>query len=325
MKFISWHVEPARGVQEFMQEENSYFHSFLLFVAAVIWGCAFVAQSVGMDYVGPLTFLTARSVLSVVALTPAVIHIERKRRQLQTPTERLLTKDALIKGGLICGLCMFAGMVLQQVGLQYTTVGKAGFITTCYVVFVPILGIFLGRRVRLRIWVAVLLTVVGLYLLSMQPGSFYLAKGDAIVLLCAIAYTFHITAVGHFSDRVNGVTFSYAQQVLVMVLGLIVTFIFEEPTLAGLKAAALPIAYAGLLSSCIGYTFQMIGQKGVNPTVASLLLSLESCFSVIGGWLILHETMGSRELFGCALMFVAIVLSQLPENPLRRKKRHSLT
>ncbi len=295
------------------QQKNSYTHSFLLLLTATVWGLAFVAQSVGMDDVGPYTFLGVRSILAVLALLPVVGFISRRVANEAVPRHfSRHDRRPLFVGGSICGVLLFFGMILQQIGIQYTTIGKAGFITTSYVVMVPLLGVFLRRHVGLKLWIAVVLSVLGLYLLCMTPGELSINKGDFIILLSAVVYTLHITVIDHYAPEVNGVLFSFLQMVVVAVIGVAAMFVFEDPQMAAISRAFLPIAYAGVFSSGVGFTLQMIGQKGVSPTVASLIMSLESCISLLAGWAILGEVMSQRELFGCVLMFVAIILSQLP-------------
>lgn len=295
------------------EQKNSYFHSFLLLLTATIWGAAFVAQSVGMDHVGPITFVAARNVVATIALTPIVWIMRRRQNGPQTTRPDAKCSPAVFwGGGLLCGTLLFFGMLTQQIGLAYTTVGKAGFITTTYVVLVPILGVFLGRRIAPRMWLAVALAVAGLYFLCMQPGEFSIGRGDAIVLLCALFFTLQITCVDYFVQKIDGITLNYMQMVVCAVLGVIAMLLFEDPSWEALFAAALPILYAGICSSAMGFTFQTIAQTRVSPTIASLIMSLESCISAIAGWLLLGQVLNGRELAGCVLMFGAIILSQLP-------------
>lgn len=288
--------------------------SLILFLAATIWGVAFVAQSVGMDYVGPYTFIAARNVVALVVLLPCIIMMDRRGRKdgaNENPVKN--DKKALLIGGICCGICLFAASAFQQFGVKYTTVGKAGFITAMYMVLVPIFGIFLKKKTGLKVWIAVVLAVIGMYLLCITKGDFHLQKGDLLVFGCAVIFTFHILIVDHFSPLVDGVKLSFMQTLTNAVLGLIMMFLFEQPSMESILSAWVPIVYAGALSSGVGYTFQIIGQKGMNPTVASLILSLESVISVLAGWLILHQTLSERELTGCSLAFIAIILVQLPE------------
>lgn len=293
------------------KQENSYFHSFLLLVTATIWGVAFVAQSVGMDHVGPLTFVAARSIVAVIALVPVVLLFSRRGKQGQKPQQRC-DRRTFWTGGLLCGMLLFMGMITQQIGLVYTSVGKAGFITTTYVVLVPLLGIFLGRRIGLRMWIAVLLALAGLYFLCVKQGEFSIGLGDSIVLLCAFFYTIQITCVDYYVQKIDSVQLNFMQMAVCAVLGMLVAVVFEDPVWSNLIAAAVPILYAGVCSSAMGFTFQTIAQEHVSPTIASLIMSLESCISAIAGWMILGQVLNHRELWGCILMFAAIILSQLP-------------
>lgn len=283
--------------------------SMILFMAAAIWGFAFVAQSVGMDYVGPYTFVTARNVVALAVLLPWVAAARRQRKK---GGQRRSGRRPLIYGGVCCGICLFAASVLQQFGMKYTTVGKAGFITAMYIVLVPVFGIFAKKKTGVKVWIAVAAALAGLYLLCMTKGDFQLQKGDVCILGCAAVFALHILVVDHFSPLVDGVELSCVQFAVNAVLGTVLMLLLEQPRMADLLAAWLPIVYAGALSSGVGYTFQIIGQKGMNPTVASLILSLESVISVLAGWLLLHQALTARELAGCALVFAAIILVQLP-------------
>lgn len=283
--------------------------SMILFMAAAIWGFAFVAQSVGMDYVGPYTFVTARNVVALAVLLPWVAAARRQRKK---GGQRRSGRRFLIYGGVCCGICLFAASVLQQFGMKYTTVGKAGFITAMYIVLVPVFGIFAKKKTGVKVWIAVAAALAGLYLLCMTKGDFQLQKGDVCILGCAAVFALHILVVDHFSPLVDGVELSCVQFAVNAVLGTVLMMLLEQPRITDLFAAWLPIVYAGALSSGVGYTFQIIGQKGMNPTVASLILSLESVISVLAGWLLLHQALTARELSGCALVFAAIILVQLP-------------
>lgn len=218
-------------------------------------------------------------------------------------------KDLLI-GGLICGFMMFVSTTLQQVGIAYTTVAKAGFITALYIIIVPILGIFLKRKAGLKIWISVVIALVGLYLLCMK-GSLSLSKGDFLILICSICFAIHIMVVDHFTEKVSGTKLSCIQFLFAGTLSSVLMFLFEEPHWADIGAAWLPICYAGILSCGVAYTFQIIGQRGTDPTIASLILSLESVVSVLAGWILLGETLSPREILGCVLMFGAIILAQI--------------
>lgn len=292
--------------------------SLFLLLAAAIWGAAFVAQSVGTDYVEPFTFNAARSVIGAAVLAPCIAlrHRFQKRDGAKANENDSRT---LLAGGVCCGIILAISASFQQFGLQYTTAGKAGFITTLYIVIVPLLGVFFGKKAGWRILVSVAVAVVGLYLLCMTE-SFRLERGDLLVMVCAFIFSFHIMAVDHFSPLTDGVKLSCIQFVTCAVLCGIGMFLFEKPQWPMIFAAWKPILYVGVLSSGVGYTLQIIGQKGMNPTLASLLMSLESVFAVLAGFFVLGEMLSGRELIGCALMFAAILLAQLPE----RKGKHLL-
>ncbi len=293
--------------------------SCILFLTALIWGVAFVAQSAGMDYVGPFTFNAVRSIIGSIVLIPCIWILDKwKKKSMKTQAEVEVkaepdkAKKDLILGGISCGVLLFIASNFQQFGIQYTTVGKAGFVTALYIIIVPILGIFLHRKVSVKIWIGVVIALCGLYLLCMQ-GSFSLQKGDFLVLLCAISFSVHILVVDYFSPRTDGVKMSCIQFLVCGILSAICMFLFETPQMSLILAAWLPILYAGVMSCGVAYTLQIVGQKGMNPTIASLILSMESVVSVLAGWMILHETLNSKEMMGCILMFAAIILAQLPD------------
>lgn len=285
-------------------------NSLLLLLTAFIWGVAFVAQSVGGDAVGCFTFNGVRSLLGAAVLVPVILVLDRQKKK--TDHSKQDPKQLLI-GGVCCGLLLFAATNFQQVGISYTTVGKAGFLTALYILIVPIFGIFLKRKVGSKIWLGVVLATIGLYLLCMTSESFSLSKGDFLVLICAVIFSLHILVIDHFSPKVDGVKMSCVQFFVCGILSMVLAFIFETPSLGAILEGWLPIAYAGALSCGAGYTLQIVGQKNMDPTVASLILSLESVFSVLAGFVILHQTLSVRELTGCVLMFAAIILAQLPE------------
>lgn len=313
--------------------------SVLLLLTAAIWGVAFVAQSVGMEYVGPFTFNAVRSIIGGVVLIPCIILLQRlnagqgQRRNRKTAMSETRaggiseeethkvsgvaaeTQDVktLVRGGITCGVLLFIASNLQQFGIMYSSVGKAGFITAMYIVFVPVLGIFMKRKVGLKIWCAVAMAVAGLYLLCVTGGSLAFEKGDLLLLLCALVFSVHILTIDYFSPKTDGVKLSCIQFFTCGILSAVCMFCTETPQLSAILEARLPILYAGVMSCGVAYTLQIVGQKGMNPTVASLLLSLESVISVLAGWLLLKQTLSTRELLGCVIMFAAIILVQLPE------------
>lgn len=291
-------------------------NSLLLLLTAVIWGVAFVAQSVGMDYVGAFTFNCVRSIIGGLVLIPCIIFL--KNLKSGENGEKMALKESLhvtrveVIGGICCGTALFAASNFQQFGISYTTVGKAGFITALYVVIVPIMGLFFRKKVSFVVWISVVLSVIGLYLLCMTENSFALSFGDLLVLICAVLFSIHILVIDYFSPRGDGVVMSCIQFLVCGLLSGVMMLLFETPDLSSILAAKVPILYAGVMSCGVAYTLQIVGQKDMNPTVASLILCLESVVSALAGWLILHEALSARELAGCFLMFFAIVLAQLP-------------
>ena len=281
----------------------------MLLLTALIWGSAFIAQSKGADLLGPFTFNAFRYALAVVALLPVIYILGKKN---PAPKADKNQKSTLIKGGLATGLALFISASLQQYAMAFTTAAKAGFITTLYVILVPVVGIFLKKKVRPLIWGCAFLGVVGLYLLSIKPGTFSISRGDFFVLLCAFGFTAHILIIDHFSPKTDGVKLSCLQFAVVSIASFIAMIFTEKLVMADVLAAVIPLLYAGVLSSAVAYTLQIVAQKDADPTVASLILSLESVFAAICGAIILGETLTGREITGCVIMFVAIILAQLP-------------
>lgn len=284
-------------------------NNILLVLTALIWGCAFVAQSVGMDYVGPFTFNMARFLIGAIVLLPVIWFMDRQRK---TGAEKDAGQKTLIIGGICCGIALAVASTLQQWGILFTTVGKAGFITAMYIVIVPLLGIFIGKKVRPLIIGCVAIAVVGFYFLCMTE-SLRLGLGDFLVLLCAIAFSIHILVIDHFSPKVDGVKMSVIQFLTAAIISAVPTLLWEQPVFTDILQAWQPVLYAGVMSCGVAYTLQIIAQKNADPTVASLLLSLESVFSVLAGWVLLGQGLSLKELFGCVLIFCAIILAQLPE------------
>lgn len=291
-------------------------NAVLLLMAAAIWGVAFVAQSVGMDYVGPLTFNCVRCLLGGAVLLPFIWFFQRKKAKSQQPLSVPGARRTLILGGVCCGAAICLASNFQQVGIQYTTVGKAGFITSCYIIIVPILGMFLKKKCGPVIVGAVALSAAGLYLLCMTENGLSVNKGDVFMLVSALLFSVHIMLIDYFSPAVDGVKMSCIQFFVCGGISGIGMLLFETPDLRQILSAWAPILYAGVMSCGVGYTLQIMGQKGMNPTVASLILSLESSIAVLAGWVLLNQRLTPRELSGCVLMFGAIVLAQAP---VRRK------
>lgn len=309
-------------------------NTFFLFLTAMIWGAAFVAQSVSMDYIGPFTFICLRSVIGGLFLIPVIIVLDGIRKKSQNESadvvnsenilhieteekQRLSWKNKqLIEGGIVCGIFLFFANCFQQTGIQYTTVGKAGFITTFYIIIVPLIGLFFKKYCGILTWIGVVVALAGLYFLCITQ-KLTIQRGDALILCCSVLYAGQILAIDHYNPFVDGVKMSCIQFLTGGILGAVFMLLFENPSIAMILSAAGPILYTGIMSTGVGYTLQIVGQKGLNPTVAALILSLESVFSALSGYLFLHQILTTRELIGCALMFIAIVLAQLPD--IRRK------
>ena len=291
-------------------------NSLVLLLTAFIWGVAFVAQSVGGDAVGCFTFNGVRSLIGAAVLLPVIAFLDKQKKK-ELGEDKFLAqkgdKKTLILGGISCGLMLCIASNFQQFGISFTTVGKAGFITAMYILIVPILGLFMKKKVGMKVWLGVILATVGLYMLCMTSESFSLSKGDLLVLVCAGFFSLHILIIDYFSPKVDGVRLSCIQFFVCGLISTVIAFIFENPNVGAILSGWLPILYAGVMSCGVAYTLQIIGQKNMDPTVASLILSLESVFSVLAGWVLLNQKLSIRELFGCVLMFLAIILAQLPE------------
>ena len=278
--------------------------SLMLLLTSLIWGTAFVAQRTGMDHVGPFTFQTARGFLGALSLLPVILWQKRSQgEQFRAPS---------LKACLCCGAALTLGSTTQQIGLVSTSAGKAGFIGALYVVFVPLISLFFGKRAGRKIWLSVLLAVAGMFLISgLGLTQMTVQAGDLWLLVSAVFYAVHILVVARFAPGVNGAALSCAQ-FLVMALIMLVPALLEKPTIAGILDAKWAILYTGILSSGVGYTLQIIGQMRVPSTVASLIMSLESVFALLSGMLLLGERLTRGEWIGCMLVLGAVVLSQLP-------------
>lgn len=281
--------------------------NMLLLITAIIWGTAFVAQKSGGE-IGSFTFNGIRTFIGGLVLLPFVFKGRKDK------TQPVFSRTEII-GGLVCGAFLFVAASLQQFGLAYTTAGKAAFITTLYVVFCPILSLIVHKKkTRPLVWLCVGLDIIGLYLLCMTDASFSIQIGDTLVILCAVAFAAQMVSVDNFIDRVDGLKLSCIQFLFAGLLGMICMFIFEGPvSVSNIMTAWFPILYAGVISCGIGYTFQVLGQREADPTIAALILCLESVFGVLAGAVLLHETMTMREILGCVIMFAAVVISNLPE------------
>lgn len=292
-------------------------NSFLLIITALVWGVAFVAQRQGGAEAGPYTFNCIRSFLGGLVLLPVIPFLDRYTggKKLQSVQDR----RRLLIGGALCGLVLFVASTLQQMGMYYgTTAGKAGFLTACYILLVPVLGIFFGKKCSWNVWVSILVAVAGLYFLCLTD-RFSFQFSDGLVLLCAVCFSVHIMVIDHFSPLVDGVRMACIQFFVCGAWGLLPMIGVEMRQMGaaawlqslGSMDVWFPILYAGIMSCGVGYTLQIVGQNGINPAIASLLMSLESVFSVLAGMLILHETMTGREILGCVLVFAAVIFAQI--------------
>ena len=290
--------------------------SLLLLLGSVIWGAAFAAQRAGMDHLGPLTFTGIRMLLGAAVLTPMVIASEQKREKSAAE------KKEQRKAGILCGLFLFVASILQQAGLVSTTAGKAGFITALYVVLVPVTAWLLFKKHPGRIiWLSVALAVAALYMLCLAGNGLVLQSGDLLVLGCAVCFTGQILCVDYYAPRVSGIRLARDEFLITGAMAMLIALFSETITWEGIREAMIPILYTGIMSSAVGYTLQIYGQRDTDPTVASLLMCLESVFAVLTGALLLGERMSGWESAGCAVMFAAVILAQL--SPVLRMKKGS--
>ena len=288
--------------------------AILLLTTAIIWGVAFVAQSMGMEYVGPFTFICVRSFLGGLVLIPFVFLYHKG----EEPVRASLRQPSLWLGGLACGLVLCLGCCFQQYAILFTTVGKAGFIASCSIIIVPLLGLFVGRRCGLNVWMGVAVAMVGFYFLCINE-TMYLRLGDSLAFVSTTLFAIHILVIDAAVRRVdNAVLLSCIMFFVCGVLSSGLMFLCEKPEIAPLLAAWKPVLYAGVLSSGVGFTLQMIGQKNIHPSVASLILSLQSVAAMLAGAALLNQQPTGREVFGCVLVLVAIVVAQVPLNFLQR-------
>ena len=293
--------------------KNSLSGMLMLALCAFIWGTAFIAQSVGGEYAEPLTFNCSRSFLATIFLFCCCLLFDKMAGK---PFKVLGTDDPslrrrTIKGGIICGIALTLASFMQQLGIMYTTVGKSGFITALYIILVPLVGLFLKKRVGLNVWCGVALSLVGLYFLCMR-GAAALNPGDLLTFGCAVFFTFHIVYIDSVCGALDGVRLSCIQFFTCSTISAVLMFALEAPTWQSIAACWLPIGYAGILSGGAGYTLQIIGQRNTPPVLASIIMSLESVFAALFGWLLIGQALSGWELLGCALMFAAIILAQLP-------------
>ena len=287
--------------------------SAFLLLATVIWGSAFVAQSVGMDHVGPFTFQAIRCFMAVIGLLPIIALTDRNKKDGKTFLSRFFDRK-LCRGGILCAIPLFIAVNCQQVGLVTTDAGKSAFLTAMYIVFVPVFGIFVGKKPSLAAIISVLVAVAGLYFLSCA-GVSAIELGDILTILCAMAFAVQILVVDHYAPSVDGLRLNCLQCLFCAIGSTIVMFCTEMPTMEGISGSWWQMCYAGFLSMGVAYSLQIIGQKDLDPTLAALIMSLESLFAVLFGWLFLQETMTKWEITGCILMLIAILITQFPTNP----------
>ncbi len=294
-----------------MNKKREIICTLVLIVTALIWGCAFAAQSIGAAFVGPFTFLASRTWIAFFALLPVIAVRDRFLIRAEDRVRKTTGQSKmLVLGGAVCGFFLFAASASQQIGISLTTTAKAGFITALYVVLVPILSVFMHRSVNGRVWGCVMLAVIGLYLLCMGE-SFSLSAGDSWMLLCAFLFSLQILSVNYFVKYTDPVKLAALEFLFEGIFAGICMLLLEPFNAEGILSALPSILYAGFMSSAVGYTLQIVAQDGLDPAIASIVMSFESVFAALAGWIILREAMSARELIGCALMFAAIVISQI--------------
>ncbi len=291
--------------------------NLLLLLTSLVWGISFIAQSKGVELITPMAFNGIRTMLGAIVLVPVILFLDYSKKKKGAPIQKI--DKTLIIGGLVCGLCLCVASTLQTAGMIYTSPGKSGFITALYMVLVPIVGLFMGKKTRPAVWISVLIAVCGLYLMCISE-SLSINIGDVLTLFCALVFTFHILAIDHFAPKVDGVKLACMQFFVCGALNLAYVFLFEEPKLDPILDCWLSIGYSGIFSCGVAYTLQIVGQKYTDPTSASILMSLESVFATLTtvilvalGWNLTGGQLTGREILGCVLMFAAIILVQLPE------------
>lgn len=294
----------------------------MLTLCSMIWGTAFIAQTVGAEYLDPLTFNCTRSILATIFLFPCFLFFDKiSGKPLSLwGTEDKVKRKKLLRGGIICGLALAIGSLFQQVGISYTTVGKAGFITSLYIVIVPILGsLAFKSKVNILQWVSVAIATSGMYFICINE-TFTINKGDMYILICALCFAIHILCIESVIQGLDGVRLSFIQFATCSIVNGILMFIFESPSIQNLSLAWKAVAYAGIMSSGVAFTLQIVGQKHVNSVLASMLMSLESVFAMLSGGIFLGQVLTTREFIGCSLVFAAIILAQIPPKLLLGKE-----
>lgn len=309
-------------MSEKVSKSKTLVASFLMILAAFIWGTAFVAQSKGLEQIGNLTFLALRSYLAVVVLTPVSLFIHFKNKKKYGNGEhneyKTFFSKTLLSGGVFCGTFVCLGSMAQQYGIVLSGVSKSGFLTTLYILIVPILGVFLKKKVKITTWFSVAIALVGMYFLCMTAGNFSVSKGDLFLILCAFFFSVQVMFVDHFVEKVEPVRLSLMQFAVSAVIATVGALLFETVDFNTIKDAWFSIFYAGVLSSGVAFTLQVVSQKNLNPTVASLIMSLESVFAALSG-AVFGERLTGRETLGCILVFSAVILAQIPLDAFLKK------
>ncbi len=278
--------------------------SIILLITAIIWGSSFVSQKLGVETVGPMTFIGLRTLLGALVLLPVILVKDKFKPDFKN-------KDLII-GGTLCGIILCIATLLQTYGMKYIDAGKSGFLTSLYMIFVPIVGMFIGRKLTFKTIISVLIAMTGMYLLCMKEGFSSIDKGDVLVLICAVFFAFHIIVIDKFSPKTDGIKLSFIQFFIAGFISSLGMIFIEKPDTTNLLISFGPIAYSGIMSCGIAYTLQIIGQKYAEPTIASIIMSLESVFAALSGWLFLNEILTFRELLGCIVVFIAVIYIQLP-------------
>ena len=300
-----------------MERKKIIQSDFILFSTALIWGFAFVAQKEGMEYIGPFTFNAIRFILGSLTLLP-VLYILNNRASAKTKIKPRIT---LMQAGLIAGTALFLGATFQQIGIKYTSAGNAGFITSLYVIFTPILGIFLGMIPKFRVWIGAILATIGLYLLTVN-GNLEIAPGDLLVLICALFYAVHVHVIGWLSPQFSSYKLALLQFLVAGMMSSFAAILVEPVIWLLIEKALIPLLYVGILSTGLAFTLQIVGQKIALPSHAAIILSFEAVFAAIGGWLFLGETFSLKSIIGCLLMFAGIIIAQI--NILRKTKMNQI-
>lgn len=297
------------------QQKQKLKGNLLLILTALVWGSGFIAQSTGMDYIGPNTFNGMRMLLGAFILFPIAMY--KRNRKPTTGSDK--DYRALAINGIICGIILCAASTIQTLGMAYTTPGKSGFITAMYIIFIPLISIVLGKKITLRTVLCAVIALVGMYMLCVTGNGNSLNFGDFLTLISAFLFSFHIIFIDNAADKVDAIEFSCLQFFVCGVINLVISVLFEHPSLDVVKQCTIPILYSGILACGVGYTLQPVAQRYTDPTTASILMSLESVFALIFGIIILGNSPTIYELLGSAIMFVAIIIIQLPENMFKRR------